>query len=648
MLLIGQQLGPFLIEKELGSGAMGTVYCGAYTKTGMKVAVKVMSPGTLTNKQATLRFKREAEILKQFDHPNIVKIYAIGKHAGLRYYAMEYIKGESLDHVLARRGRLSWEEVVDLGQQLCSALQHSHKKGVIHRDLKPSNLMMLPDGTLKLTDFGIAKDLDVTQLTSANCTVGTASYMSPEQCRGEKELSHKSDLYSLGIVLYELLTGKKPFEAENVMDMFMAHVSGPFVRPSQLAPEIPAWLDTLVCQLMEKAPEQRPLDAEKVGERLAEIIENFEAQKSAGLAAAETRYADRDRVKGRPDEADKDAAQSLLGGKKKKKRKKKKKQPFYQSGWFQIVGAIAILGTMGFIIWWVFLKPPSAERLYTRAETMMKQEDLEQWRRARGNRGVFSEYFEHYGGENSDDTKRQKQMRAWADQIDIRLREQQLEKMVRQTRKGFNVGKKPGAETEAFEASQEEDKGRLSEARDHWEKILADFDKHGIGRDWALLARKRIAMINNVDVTEKALQAQLVQTHRLRKELSIPQESRKQALKAVRYELFGDLFEAMHTWEKLKTDLATKPKEHLWYLLAASKERSLKARLPKLPPKTSEKDFQRELVKKQFTAAEAIQSQKTLQAMGLCMDIIALYGKETALSETVNKAKELFKKLNEV
>jgi serine/threonine-protein kinase len=247
----GQQIGPFTIERELGAGAMGAVYRGVYNKTGQRVAIKIMLPGAAENKQSVDRFKREIDILKQLNHPNIVRLLYADKQNGTRYYAMEYIQGESLDRVLARRGRFSWEEVVTLGQQLCAALQHAHDKGVVHRDLKPSNLMVLADGTLKLTDFGIAKDLDVTQLTEANCTVGTASYMSPEQCRGEKNLTHKSDLYSLGIVMYELLTGKKPFIAENVMDMFMLHVKGSFERPSRLVVETPKWLDILICQLLE-------------------------------------------------------------------------------------------------------------------------------------------------------------------------------------------------------------------------------------------------------------------------------------------------------------------------------------------------------------------------------------------------------------
>src|SRR4029453_3339855 len=136
-MMVGQQIGPFLIDKELGSGAMGTVYGGVYTRTQQRVAIKIMVPGMATNDQAMKRFHREAEILKQFNHPNIVKLFGVGKFQGTRYYAMEFIEGESLDKLLARRGRLSWGEVVTLGQQLCAALQHSHDQGVIHRDLKP-------------------------------------------------------------------------------------------------------------------------------------------------------------------------------------------------------------------------------------------------------------------------------------------------------------------------------------------------------------------------------------------------------------------------------------------------------------------------------------------------------------------------------
>src|SRR5947208_11418001 len=139
---VGQQIGPFKIERELGSGAMGAVYRGTYTKTGQRVAIKVMLPGMDENEQAQKRFEREANILKQLNHPNIVRLFGIGKFQGMRYYAMEYIEGEGLDKIMARRGRMTWEEVVTFGQQLCAALQHAHEKGIVHRDVKPSNIML--------------------------------------------------------------------------------------------------------------------------------------------------------------------------------------------------------------------------------------------------------------------------------------------------------------------------------------------------------------------------------------------------------------------------------------------------------------------------------------------------------------------------
>src|SRR5207244_7264286 len=182
------------------------------------------------------------------NHKNIVRFYIASQFQGTPYYAMEYVEGEPLDLALQRRGRLTWEEVVDLGKQICAALQHAHDQGIVHRDLKPSNLMITPDGTLKLTDFGIAKDLDVTQLTAANCTVGTAAYMSPEQCRGERHLTHKSDLYSLGVLLYEVLTGQRPFRAETTMEMFLQHVNVVPERPSRLVLDIPVWLAIRVCR----------------------------------------------------------------------------------------------------------------------------------------------------------------------------------------------------------------------------------------------------------------------------------------------------------------------------------------------------------------------------------------------------------------
>ena len=284
-MLIGKKLGPFQVEKQLGSGAMGAVYRASDTRSGEKVAIKVIGAGLMNNTTAIERFQREAAILKQLDHPNVSHYIASGRFEGVPFYVMEFVEGESLDHVQERRGRITWEELVILGKQLCAGLQHAHDKGIIHRDLKPSNVMVQPDGSIKLTDFGIAKDTDVTALTAANSTLGTAAYMSPEQCRGARNLTGKADLYSMGVMFFELLTGKKPYLADNAMDMFEMHANAPIPRPSGLALDIPIWLDTLVAQLMEKKPEHRPYSAAKVAEALSEIEQKVVEQKSAGSIA---------------------------------------------------------------------------------------------------------------------------------------------------------------------------------------------------------------------------------------------------------------------------------------------------------------------------------------------------------------------------
>ncbi len=365
MILVGQKIGPFEIEKELGSGAMGTVYRATYTNTGRPVAIKVIVAGMGDNERVQQRFDREAAILKQLKHPNIVRLLAVGRYHRSPFYAMEFIEGEPLDQILQRRGRLTWEEVVDIGQQLGTALQHAHENGIIHRDLKPSNIMIAKGGVVKLTDFGIAKDTDVTGLTSANSTVGTAAYMSPEQCRGERDLTPKSDLYSFGILMYELLTGKKPFYAENAMDMFIQHVQGSFERPASIVMDIPIWLDNLVCQCMEKKPDQRPLDAKTVAEALVEVKQKVETLQSVGedtIRKFNSRKA-----------ADGDGANVST------QRKRKRKTNTGSSAdaakkWISVVGlSLLLAGMVGLLIF--LLQPASADQLYESGMKLVQEGD---------------------------------------------------------------------------------------------------------------------------------------------------------------------------------------------------------------------------------------------------------------------------------
>jgi predicted Ser/Thr protein kinase len=376
-MLTGNKIGPFEIEKEIGSGAMGTVYRAKYAKNGQIVALKLIAPGLGTNERVMARFEREAQMLKHLKHPNIVRLLGMGKHHGSPYFAMEFIDGETAEEILQRRGRLPWEEVVEIGKQVASALRVAHAQGIVHRDLKPANLMMTSDGTVKLTDFGIAKDLDATGLTSANCTVGTAAYMSPEQCRGEREITHKSDLYSLGIMLYELLTGHKPFVAENVMDMFMQHCQGTCVRPAQRELEIPVWLDNLVCQLMEKKPEHRPVDAEMVVQALDEIRTKVETLKSAGVDAATSV------VRKGKSASERETARALVAASR-KKRLKKKRTPW------QLIAMATVLsaGIIGIaLLIYIAVRPAGPEKLLKEGAKLVKKgdelleqgEDFEAW-----------------------------------------------------------------------------------------------------------------------------------------------------------------------------------------------------------------------------------------------------------------------------
>ena len=179
--MVGEKLGSFRIESLLGSGAMGVVYRGTNETTGRAAAVKVLTGEMSQKGKFYERFRREAAILEQFRHPNIVRFVAVGRFRGTSYIAMEYIQGVTLEKILHDRGTLPWQEVVELGIRVCDALQYAHDKGIIHRDLKPSNLMVTDDGKIKLTDFGIAKDLDKTALTATGRTLGMAAYMAPSR-----------------------------------------------------------------------------------------------------------------------------------------------------------------------------------------------------------------------------------------------------------------------------------------------------------------------------------------------------------------------------------------------------------------------------------------------------------------------------------
>jgi eukaryotic-like serine/threonine-protein kinase len=364
-----RRVGPFELEGKLGVGGMGVVYLATYLKNGKLMAVKVLPPELTSDQKLVRRFQREMAILSKLRHDNIVRYYGGGKDKTQHFYAMEYMDGGSVEQLLKKKGRYSWEETIDQSRQIAFALEYAHNHGIIHRDLKPANLFLGKDGRLKLGDFGIARDTQATALTAAGRTVGTYAYMAPEQISGKPPVSRKTDLYALGCVMFEMLTGKPPFVAPTAAEMLFAHLEQEPPRITGLALDCPIWLENLVLKLLEKDPEERYYDALALQVALDEVGEKVAACKSVAQQTVAGGG------NGATVKDDASLRQALTG---KKKKKKKKKGPFYERALF-LVGCLLVV--VGVITW--FSWPLNDEQVFARAEKLMKSSDPIDWTTAR-------------------------------------------------------------------------------------------------------------------------------------------------------------------------------------------------------------------------------------------------------------------------
>ncbi len=268
-------LGPYHVERLLGRGGMGSVYKGLHAKSGEPVAIKVIASGIANQMRFRRRFSGEIEALKRLKHPNIVELIGYGEEKGLLFYSMEYVDGHSLHDHLRQHGSLPWEDVVQVAIETTAALKHAHNIGIIHRDLKPANLMLNQAGHIKLTDFGISKLFGSGDETLAGSVIGTADYMPPEQAEG-KPVNVRSDLYSLGSVMYALLTGKAPFGGKSVPEVLYAVRYNPVPSLSDRVTDVPEDLLALIHQLLEKDPLKRPPTALVVGNRLKALQQGMQ------------------------------------------------------------------------------------------------------------------------------------------------------------------------------------------------------------------------------------------------------------------------------------------------------------------------------------------------------------------------------------
>ena len=257
MLSKGQKINDrYEIIKSIGEGGMANVYLANDTILDREVAVKVLRGDLSTDEKFIRRFQREALSVSNLSHPNIVEVYDVGEEDGQYYIVMEYIEGKTLKQLLNKRGALTLPEVIDIMTQLTDGLSHAHEAYIIHRDIKPQNIMIEDNGTVKITDFGIAMAVNATQFTQTNSVMGTVHYLPPEQANG-KGATVKSDIYSLGILMYELLTGTVPFKGDNAVEIALKHMKEKLPSIRKQNPLIPQSVENIVIKACAKNPRNR-------------------------------------------------------------------------------------------------------------------------------------------------------------------------------------------------------------------------------------------------------------------------------------------------------------------------------------------------------------------------------------------------------
>ena len=262
--------GRYQIIEELGKGGMGRVYKALDTKIDEKIALKLIKPEIATDKKTIERFSNELKYARKIRHKNVCHMYDLGEEKGNNYITMEFVEGEDLKSMIRMSGQLSTGMTIKVAKQICDGLSEAHKLGMIHRDLKPGNVMIDKNGDARIMDFGLVRSLEAKSITGAGVMIGTPEYMSPEQVEG-KEIDKRSDLYSLGVALYEMMTGQVPFEGDTPFTIGVKHKSEIPQEPKKINEQIPDDLNLLIMKCLEKEKERRYQTADEIHADLENI-----------------------------------------------------------------------------------------------------------------------------------------------------------------------------------------------------------------------------------------------------------------------------------------------------------------------------------------------------------------------------------------
>jgi serine/threonine-protein kinase len=483
--MIGSRLGPWIIERELGRGGMGTVYLARRATSGAtpapgappQAAVKVLAAELALEPGFLQRFQREIEVLRQLNHPHIVRFLEAGTEGPRYYYAMEHVAGPSFNELLERDGRLPWREVLDLAWQVAPALKHAHDRGVIHRDIKPANLLRGPaeqpggPSVVKLTDFGIASLFASPHLTVTGGVIGTPEFLSPEQAAG-KPVTRRSDLYSLGVVLYALVTGRTPFEGEP-LDLLHKHRFAQFDRPGRVVPELPPDFDQIICDLLEKEPGKRPPDGGVLFRRLDSLKRKLERKGDTGGGSAGF-HPSPPTVPLQPGEGPATLMSRLMRGELERQNRGGPVRRFFNR---PVVLIPLFVLTVGLIAWSFW--PLGAQTMYRRGAALMASSEPGDWDRA----------WDKYLGPLQDKYPNhpyQQEVAELRRKYEEKRAERQAEVAAR------NAG--PVSEGQRFfqEGLRLRQAGDEAGARRTWEALIAGFGEVPSERPWARRAEKEL------------------------------------------------------------------------------------------------------------------------------------------------------------
>ncbi|EKU27904.1 Serine/threonine protein kinase PrkC, regulator of stationary phase [Catellicoccus marimammalium M35/04/3] len=367
---VGQKInGRYEIIRGIGSGGMAKVYLAYDLILNREVAVKILRFDFQNDPKALQRFQREALAASEIVHPNVVEIYDIGEDHGLQYIVMEYVKGTDLKTYIYENAPISFDKAVDIMQQILSAVAVAHQHRIIHRDLKPQNILINGAGECKITDFGIAVALSETSITQTSTLLGSVHYLSPEQARGANAIP-QSDIYALGIILYELLTGKVPFDGESAVSIALKHFQEEIPSVRKVNPNIPQALENVIFKATAKDPNERYRSVNEMSEDLSTVLSATRVNEPVFLTKKEQAELAQKKQAEKEKEQQKEVEPPKQETKKKKKKKKKRKW------WLWVLLLLLLLGVGSFFLQPKTSVPDLTGKSVNEAEQILQKQHL--------------------------------------------------------------------------------------------------------------------------------------------------------------------------------------------------------------------------------------------------------------------------------